>query len=77
MRMKLAVYWLTKDERVRQAIRERFKMFKYENVNGESPIEVEDDDMPVLEECQRRGFLRILPKKWCKKGGIIIFTNRN
>ena len=70
---KLLVNWVTMDESAIAAIRKRFNIPRYTTLNGFSPAEISDEDMPVLEETARRGFIRIMHKKWCKNGGTISF----
>lgn len=62
--MKLTIYWTTKgrDKRFCSDIRKKFKIPDYMSVNGETPCEIRDDDMPLLRECEKRGFLKIRKK---------------
>lgn len=76
MGVRLAVYWRTNDRDAIERIRERFGIPRYTTVNGESPAEIEECDMPLLMETERRGFIMIRNKKWCEKGGQYIFLSQ-
>lgn len=57
--MKVTIYWNTKDEEKIKRIRERFGIGGYTNVNGESPAEIKDEDIDLLRETEKRGFIQI------------------
>lgn len=60
--MKLIIYWTTKDfDKVRK-IRGKFNIPSYTSVNGETPCEIKDEDLPLLRECEKRGFIQIRNK---------------
>ena len=40
-------------------IRQRFGITAGTTVNGETPAEIEDEDLPLLEETARRGYISI------------------
>ena len=68
-KIKLVVCWRKCDAGTIQRIRQRFGMPTYTTVNGWTPAEILEEDMPLLEETARRGFLYILRHvKWCKNG---------
>lgn len=73
---KLAVYWATRNQEHIRKIRERFGIPAYTTINGESPAEISDEDMPLLLETERRGFIAIRKKKWRKNGGLFSFISR-
>ena len=76
-KIKLVVCWSTKDEETIRRIRQRFCMPKYTTINGWTPAEILEEDMPLLEETARRGFISILRHiKWCKNGGTYSFISR-
>lgn len=76
-KIKLVVCWSTKDEETIRRIRQRFGMPKYTTINGWTPAEILEEDMPLLEETARRGFISILRHiKWCKNGGTYSFISR-
>ena len=60
--MKLTVYWHTADKRTVDAIRQKFNIPRYTSVNGETTAEIEESLMPLLLECEKRGFIQIRKK---------------
>jgi hypothetical protein len=75
---RFLVLWLKKtDDATKERIRQRFNIPRYETLNGFSPIEVSDEDMPVLEETARRGYIALKRDvKWCKNGEVYTFISR-
>ena len=61
--MKLTIYWVTKDESIRARIRKRFGIPWDMTVNKETQVEIRDEDMELLREVERRGFIQIRFKK--------------
>lgn len=55
--MKVIIYWVTKDPDKIARIRERFGIGTYRSVNGETPAEIREEDMELLRETERRGFI--------------------
>ena len=60
--MKVIIYWVTKDSDKIARIRERFGIGTYRSVNGETPAEIREEDMELLRETERRGFIQIRNK---------------
>lgn len=60
--MKVVIYWVTKDLDKIARIRERFGIETYRSVNGETPAEIREEDMELLRETERRGFIQIRNK---------------
>ena len=60
--MKVVIYWVTKDPDKIVRIRERFGIGTYRSVNGETPAEIREEDMELLRETERRGFIQIRNK---------------
>lgn len=60
--MKLTIYWVTKDAQSIQRIREKFNLPSYRSVNGETPVEIQEEDLPLLRETEKRGFIQIRRK---------------
>lgn len=73
---RLWVRWVTRDENTIERIRRRFGIPRYTTLNGFSPAEIQDEDMEILEETARRGFISIFREKWCKNGGTFSFPSR-
>ena len=61
--MKLTIYWVTKDESIRARIRKRFGIPWGKTVNKETKVEIRDEDMDLLRETEKRGFIQIRFKK--------------
>ncbi|MCD8386255.1 MAG: hypothetical protein LUD17_05115 [Bacteroidales bacterium] len=62
MKEQLVIYWLTNDRAVIDRIRSRFSIKGGITVNGETPVRIKAEDMPVLEETERRGFIQLRRK---------------
>ncbi len=60
---RLTVCWKTRDEAVRARICERFGIPRHVTVNHETRAEIRDEDMPLLRETARMGFVEIRFKK--------------
>lgn len=66
--MKVTIYWNTrhldpKDVlKIKKKIRDRFSIPNYTTVNGETPCEIRDEDMELLRETEKRGFIQIRNK---------------
>ena len=71
--MKCVVYWKCSDPEAIRLIREKFKIPNYTTINGESPVEVNKDQVELLKECERRGFFSIRDKKWRKNGEVFVW----
>lgn len=61
--MRLTIYRSTKDESIRALIRKRFGIPWEVTVNGETKADIRDEDMDLLRETERRGFIQIRFKK--------------
>lgn len=64
--MRLTIYWNRKNlttsqfREIRQRMILRFHLPRLLTVNGETPdCDIADSDLPMLEECRRRGFIQI------------------
>lgn len=62
--MKVSVYFIINDWRIIRKIQERFGLHGI-TVNGETcqPCDISEEDMELLEETERRGFIRITRKE--------------
>lgn len=76
-KIKLVVCWKKCNAETIKRIRQRFGMPTYTTVNGWTPVEILKEDMPLLEETARLGYISILRHvKWCKNGGTFSFIYR-
>ena len=58
--MKVTIFWQSKDENINKRIREKFGIPKYTTLNWTTPnVEIKDEDMPLLLETEKRGFIRV------------------
>lgn len=58
--MKVTIFWQSKDDNINKRIREKFGIPKYTTLNWTTPnVEIKDEDMPLLLETERRGFIRV------------------
>ncbi len=64
--MKVTVYWLTKDKEAIRKICDKFSMPRYTSVNGETEADIPGDLMPLLQECERRGYVKLRRKHQIK-----------
>lgn len=55
----LTIYWKTNETDVITKIRNRFGIPSYMSINGETKANIKDEDLPLLEETARRGFIQI------------------
>lgn len=57
----MTICWLKAGRRkeVREAIRKRFGISDYMSVNYETPCEIREEDMDLLRETARRGFVEL------------------
>lgn len=61
--MKLTIYFVTRNHDTIRRIRERFGMpMVGMTVNGELVCDVKDEDLPLLRETERKGFIQIRNK---------------
>lgn len=61
--MKLTIYFCHADKAVNDRIRERFNMpMVGMTVNGELTCDINDDDIDLLKETEKRGFIKIRRK---------------
>lgn len=66
--MKTTIYWNTnhldpKDiPRIKKKIRERFNIPVYTTINGETTCDIKEEDMELLRETERRGYIQIRNK---------------
>lgn len=58
----VTIYWATNDPDIKNKIRDRFNIPRGMTLNGEREAEIKEEDMPLLEETARRGFIQIRHK---------------
>ncbi len=66
---ELTIYWKTKNAETISRIRKRFGLSYVTTVNGETFARIEDADMPLLRETERRGFVELRNKRLKKMNG--------
>lgn len=66
--MKVTIYWdfrnvdLKDIPRIKKKIRDKFNIPEYTTVNGETSCNIKDEDMELLKETERRGYIQIRNK---------------
>lgn len=65
---KVTIYWNTRHIKpedipeIKRRIRERFNIPAYMTVNGETVAEIREEDMELLRETEKKGFIHIRNK---------------
>ena len=57
--MKFTICWTTKNQVTINKIRLKFGISDYMSINRETPCEIKEEDLPLLRECEKRGFIQI------------------
>ena len=57
--MKLTIYWKTKNAQCIKHIRKRFNLPSGITVNGETVADIRDEDMELLRDTEKIGFIQI------------------
>lgn len=62
--MKLTLCWTSKGRQRHfyNDICKKFSIPQYMSVNHETPCEIKEKDLPLLRECEKRGFVQIRNK---------------
>lgn len=60
--MNVTICWRTKNQVKMEKIRLRFGISNYMSINRETPCEIRDEDIELLRECEKRGFIQIRNK---------------
>ena len=60
--LRLTVCWLTRNPDTIRRIRQRFGIPAHMTVNRETQADIRPADLPLLEECARRGFVELRRK---------------
>jgi hypothetical protein len=58
--MKCVIYFRTDDKEKIERIKKRFGMSRYMSVNFKCPANIKDEDIPLLKETEKRGFISII-----------------
>lgn len=61
--MHITIYWKTQNQKTISRIREKFNLPSHTTVNGETPCEIREEDLSLLKEVERRGFIQIRNKE--------------
>lgn len=60
--MNITICWVTKDRESIEKIRKKFGISSYMSVNRETPCNMKEEDMELLKETEKRGFIQIRNK---------------
>ncbi|WP_254871724.1 hypothetical protein [Bacteroides acidifaciens] len=60
--MNITICWVTKDRESIEKIRKKFDISSYMSVNRETPCNIKEEDMELLKETEKRGFIQIRNK---------------
>lgn len=62
--MKLTICWMAKGRQKRfyNDICRKFGISRYMSINHETPCEIKEEDLLLLRECEKRGFIQIRNK---------------
>lgn len=64
--MKVTIYWNTKDSGIIHRIRQRYDISQGMTVNGETDVEVNEQQLDELREVEKRGFIKLRFKPQAK-----------
>jgi hypothetical protein len=57
--MKTTIYWNTQDSGIIHRIRQRYNISQGMTVNGETDVEVNEQQLEELREVEKRGFIKL------------------
>lgn len=60
--MNVTICWITKNQAKMEKIRLKFGIPDYMSINRETPCDIKEEDLPLLRECEKRGFIQIRNK---------------
>lgn len=61
--MKVTIYWKKKcTPAAKGKIRVRFGIPQYTTINGETPCEIKDEDLELLRQVEKKGFIELRNK---------------
>lgn len=61
--MELTIYWITRNPKTINDIRVRFGIQPYMSINRETPCIIKTEDLHLLEETAKLGFIQIRKKQ--------------
>lgn len=61
--MKVTIYWKKKcTPGAKERIRNRFGIPRHTTINGETPCEIKDEDIALLRQVEKKGFIELRNK---------------
>lgn len=57
--MKATIYWKTKDRDEISYIRDKFNFPSGTTINGETPVEISEEELALLRELESKGLIQI------------------
>lgn len=57
--MKVTIYWKTRDSGIIHRIRQRYNIIQGMSINGETDIDVNQQQIEELQEVERRGYIKL------------------
>ena len=60
--MNVTIVWVTKDRESIERRRKKFGISSYMSINRETPCDIKEEDMELLRETEKRGFIQIRNK---------------
>ena len=60
--MNVTICWVTKDREAIEKIRKKVGISSYMSINSETPCDIKEEDMELLRETEKRGFIQIRNK---------------
>lgn len=60
--MNITICWITRNQEYIDKIRLKFGISDYMSINHETPCEIDEEDLPLLRECEKLGFIQIRNK---------------
>lgn len=61
--MKVTIYWKKKSTLgAKGKIRNRFGIPRYTTINGETPCDIKDEDLELLRQVEKKGFIELRNK---------------
>lgn len=61
--MKVTIYWITKNSGLIHRIRQRYNISQGISINGETDIEINEQQLKELKEVEKLGYIKLRFKK--------------